>query len=79
MEAIQQLQVECLPRLPYSPSLAPGDYHVLGLFEEPQRGRKFTSDDKVKEAALTSTQDLPEETKWKQQKRGTERNATFDV
>lgn len=40
-----------LPYPPYSPDLAPCNYHVFNSLNEPPHGHKFTSDDKVKEAA----------------------------
>jgi len=34
----------------YSPDLAPSDYHLFGLLKDALRGRRFTSDEGVKEA-----------------------------
>jgi hypothetical protein len=34
---------------PYSPDLAPSDYYVFGTLKEALRGRRFHSDDEVKE------------------------------
>ena len=34
----------------YSPDLAPSDYNLFGPLEETLRGRRFTSDQEVKEA-----------------------------
>jgi hypothetical protein len=35
---------------PYSPELAPSDYHWFGTIKEALRGHRFTSDQEVKEA-----------------------------
>ena len=35
---------------PYSPDLVPSEYHLFGLLKEALRGRRFTSDEEVKEA-----------------------------
>ena len=35
---------------PYSPDLAPPDYHLFDPIKEALRGRRFTSDQEVKEA-----------------------------
>jgi len=37
----------------YSPDLAPSDYHIFSLLKEALRGRRFTSDEEVKEAVHT--------------------------
>jgi len=34
----------------YSPDLAPSDYHLFGPLKEALGGRRFTSDEEVKEA-----------------------------
>ena len=41
---IKDLHFECLPHPPYSPVLAPSDFHVLGALKEELSGRKFRSD-----------------------------------
>src|SRR5258705_11044307 len=35
---------------PYSPDLAPSDYHIFGALKDSLGGRKFASDEEVKEA-----------------------------
>lgn len=32
-ENIRELKFECLPRVPYSPDVAPSDYHMFGCFK----------------------------------------------
>ena len=36
--------------LPYSPELAPSNYHIFGPLKEALRGRRLASDEEVKEA-----------------------------
>jgi histone-lysine N-methyltransferase SETMAR len=36
---IQDLSFECLPHLPYSPDLAPSDFHVFGPLKEAMGGK----------------------------------------
>src|SRR5258705_229407 len=40
----------CPPPPPYSPDLAPSDYHIFGALKDSLGGRKFASDEEVKEA-----------------------------
>ena len=47
---LRKLKFEVVAHPPYSPDLAPSDYHLLGLLKEALRGRRFTSDQEVKEA-----------------------------
>jgi len=42
---IQNLSFECLPHPPYSPDLAPSDFHVFGSLKEVMGGKSFRSDD----------------------------------
>src|SRR5258705_1404255 len=35
---------------PYSPDVAPSDYHIFGALKDSLGGRKFASDEEVKEA-----------------------------
>jgi histone-lysine N-methyltransferase SETMAR len=47
---VQQLGFELLQHPPYSPDLAPSDYHIFGPLKEALRGCRFTSNEEVKEA-----------------------------
>ena len=47
---IQDLSFECLPHLPYSPDLAPSDFHVFGPFKDAMGGKSFRSDEEVQQA-----------------------------
>jgi histone-lysine N-methyltransferase SETMAR len=47
---ITDLHLECIPHPAYSPDLTPSDYHVFGLLMEALGGKKFSTDDEVKEA-----------------------------
>ena len=42
---IQGLSFECLPHPPYSPDLAPSDFHVFGPLKEAMGGKSFRSDE----------------------------------
>ena len=39
-----------MAHLLYSPDVAPSDYHLFGPLKDALRGRRFTSDQEVKEA-----------------------------
>jgi len=39
--------IHSLPHTPYSPDLAPSDYHLFGLMKKMLGGQKFTSDTEV--------------------------------
>ena len=47
---IQDLSFECLPHPPYSPDLAPSDFHVFGPLKEAMGGKSFRSDEEVQQA-----------------------------
>ena len=50
INTIQQLNWEVLVHPAYSPDLAPSDFHLFGPLKNALRGRRFASDDEVKEA-----------------------------
>ena len=50
VETLQKLKFEALAHPPYSPDLAPSDYHLFGPLQEALRGRRFTTDQELKEA-----------------------------
>ena len=50
VETLQKLKFEVLAHPPYSPDLAPSDYHLFGPLKEALRGRRFTSNQELKEA-----------------------------
>jgi histone-lysine N-methyltransferase SETMAR len=47
---IMDLHLECIPHPAYSPDLTPSDYHVFGPLKEALSGKKFSTDDEIKEA-----------------------------
>ena len=49
-EKLQKLKFVVMAHPPYSPDLAPFDYHLLGPRKEALRGRRFSLDHEVKEA-----------------------------
>lgn len=50
MAALQKVGFEILPHPPYSPDLAPSDYYLFPNLKKELRGKKFSSDEEVKEA-----------------------------
>lgn len=48
-ETIENMGWEILPHPPYSPDLAPSDYHLFGPLKEALRGKKFSNNEEVKE------------------------------
>ena len=59
VETIQRLGFEQLLHPPYSPDLAPSDYHIFGPMKDALRGRKFSSDAEVQEAVQTWLRQQP--------------------
>jgi histone-lysine N-methyltransferase SETMAR len=53
IENIQKLNFEFLPHPPYSPDLAPSDYHLFGSPKKKLWGRRFGSDEEVKQVVHT--------------------------
>jgi hypothetical protein len=49
-ETLRKLKFDVMAHPPYSPELVPSDYHSFGPLKEALRGRRFTSDQEVKEA-----------------------------
>jgi hypothetical protein len=47
---ITDLHLECIPHPAYSPDLTLTDYHVFGPLKEALGGKKFSTDDEIKEA-----------------------------
>ena len=46
----EDMHFECLPHPPYSPDLAPSDYHIFGPLKEALGGTTFRSVEEVQEA-----------------------------
>ena len=51
--AIQQRGFQQLNHPPYSPDLAPSDYFLFRVMKKFLRGKRFSSDEEVKEAVTT--------------------------
>ena len=49
-DMLWKLKFEVMGHPPYSSDFAPSDYHLFGPLKETLRGRRFTSDQEVKEA-----------------------------
>lgn len=47
MAAVQECGYELLPHPPYSPDLAPSDYHLFGNLKKHLRGQRFDDDDEL--------------------------------
>ena len=47
---VQDLSFECLPHPPYSPEIAPSDFHVFGPFKVAMGSKPFGSDEEVQQA-----------------------------
>ena len=58
---ITDLHFECLPHPPYSPDLAPSDFHMFGPLREARGGKKFRSDEEVRHAVREWLRGLPKE------------------
>ena len=50
LETLKQLKREDMEHPPYSPDLAPSDFHLYGPLKDALRGRRFSCDDDVKAA-----------------------------
>jgi len=50
IEILQKSKFELLAQLPYSPDLAPSDYHLFSPLKEALRGRRFASYQELSEA-----------------------------
>jgi histone-lysine N-methyltransferase SETMAR len=49
VETLRHLNMDVLEHPPYSPYLAPSDYHFSGPLKDALRGRHFASDQELKE------------------------------
>jgi histone-lysine N-methyltransferase SETMAR len=47
MDTTQKLKWNVLPHPPYSPDLAPSDYHLFGSLKKHLDGKIFCNDDEV--------------------------------
>ena len=50
VDTLRALKFEVLKHPPYSPDLAPSDFHLFGPLKEHMRGQKFADDNEVLEA-----------------------------
>jgi transposase len=53
IEALETLKFEVLSYPPYSPDLAPSDFHFSPHLKRDLKGTHFTSDDEVKQAVTS--------------------------
>ena len=50
VSTIEELRFECIPHPPYSPYLAPSDFHAFGPLKDAQSGTQFRDDGEVQSA-----------------------------
>jgi len=50
VSTIEELRFECIPHPPYSPDLAPSDFHVFGPLKDALSGTQFRDEDEVRSA-----------------------------
>jgi hypothetical protein len=53
IDALETLKFEVLSHPPYSPDLAPSDFHFFPHLRSDLKGTHFTSDDEVKQAVTS--------------------------
>ncbi len=58
-EWLEQQNIETVPHPPYSPDLAPCDFWLFPTLKKALRGRRFNSDEEVKQAVYSAFQKLP--------------------
>jgi histone-lysine N-methyltransferase SETMAR len=59
LAAAAECGFEIIPHPPYSPDLAPSDYHLFSNLKRFLRGRRFTSDEELKSCVETWFSGLP--------------------
>jgi hypothetical protein len=59
-DALETLKFEVLSHLPYSPDLAPSDFHFFPHLKRDLKGTHVTSDGEVKQAVTWIKQRIPE-------------------
>ena len=57
----QDLSFQCLPHPPYSPDLAPSDFHVFGPLKEVMGGKSSRSDEEMQQAVHEWLHSLPKD------------------
>lgn len=60
-QTIKELGWTVLPHPPYSPDLAPSDYHLFGNLKKPLRGRRFADVKEMKDAVQQWIKETPKE------------------
>jgi histone-lysine N-methyltransferase SETMAR len=59
VQTVQRLGFELLPHPPYSPNLAPSDYHIFGPLKETLCSHRFGSHGDVQQAVQTRLREQP--------------------
>ena len=60
-QTVEQLGWTVLPHPPYSPDLAPSDYHLIGTLKKPLRGKHFADVQEMKAAVDQWIRETPKE------------------
>jgi hypothetical protein len=50
LEKIENMEWEVLPHLPYSPDLAPSDYHLIGFVKNHMQGQHYETNEALQTA-----------------------------
>jgi histone-lysine N-methyltransferase SETMAR len=50
VSTIEELRFECIQHPPYSPDIAPSDFHFFGPLKNALSGKQFRDDDEVRSA-----------------------------
>ena len=61
MSKLNHLKWQLLPHPPYSPDLAPSDFHLVGPLKEPLRGIRFKDEREIKKAVKDSLARFPQD------------------
>ena len=61
VSSIEGLRFECIPHPPYSPDLAPSDFHVSGQLKDALSGTQLRDDDEVRSAVHECLRTRPKE------------------
>ena len=61
VSTIEELRFECIPYPPYSPDLAPSDFHIFSSLKDALRRTRFRDDDEVRSAVHEWLRTRPKE------------------
>src|SRR5258705_13985810 len=61
MSNIASLGFQTIPHPPYTPDLAPSDYHLFGAMKKPLRGKRFADQTALQQAVRTWRRNVPQQ------------------